>query len=679
MKTSRQPPRFFWQGVLIVLPVVVLAVVGFTALRQDKILAQHEATEKAQSLADEIARVLWSKLTARSSLDQFKEHSFRLDARGQPIFPPPAPELPSPRPLDPAQLNDAQRADWSAAFAPSPDNTASAGALDACRRFLESAPPAAFAAAARFRLGQLLTADKQFREAVAAFDRVAEEFPDATTESGLLLRPLAQLKAIELANANGVVDRNQTSTLLTVFCSNVVHRPIFLTPYLLARAAELEPSLGLSNIVGPWQSEWEHHEALRVLVAGAQAALATLPPGRRAASNDAPSTVPALFWFQALDLNQRPQSIFSPARLTVGGDNPYPRNSIGAVSFSGSPAPSTAEPSSAPARPFGRDLNRHWLAARLDDGEGGHLIVCRALGHWLPNLTDTFAESPTWHELRQALPPLPRWFDFSLDIAGITLVSSNSLGILVLRPVGKGAGQTWGTSVLPSPPAILASAHYADNGIELLRVNIHLVSPEMLFAHQQTRSRLFGLLIGTSALAALIGFVSARRAFRRQQQLADLKSNFVSSVSHELRAPIASVRLMAESLDRGKVAEPAKQREYFRFIVQECRRLGTLIENVLDFARIEQGRKQYEFEPTDLAELVRQTIRLMEPAATEREVTLELADLQPATLNLQPTLDSQAIQQALINLLDNAIKHSPPHSTVTVALDFSLQPSAFSL
>src|SRR2546423_44700 len=111
--------------------------------------------------------------------------------------------------------------------------------------------------------------------------------------------------------------------------------------------------------------------------------------------------------------------------------------------------------------------------------------------------------------------------------------------------------------------------------------------------HRQ-RTALFGLLIAVSAAAAMVGFVTARRAFYRQQRLVEMKSNFVSSVSHELRAPIASVRLMAEGLERGRIQGPAKQQEYFHFIVQECRRLSSMIENVLDFSRIEQGRKQYE-------------------------------------------------------------------------------------
>ena len=80
---------------------------------------------------------------------------------------------------------------------------------------------------------------------------------------------------------------------------------------------------------------------------------------------------------------------------------------------------------------------------------------------------------------------------------------------------------------------------------------------------------------------------------------------------------------MAESLERGKVPEAPKQHEYFRFIVQETRRLSALIENVLDFSRIEEGRKQYDFEPTDLVALTQQTVKLMETYAAEREVKLQ--------------------------------------------------------
>ena len=165
--------------------------------------------------------------------------------------------------------------------------------------------------------------------------------------------------------------------------------------------------------------------------------------------------------------------------------------------------------------------------------------------------------------------------------------------------------------------ALLASAAHSEAGADLLRVNVYLSSPDQLFKPQTARTFWFGSLIAVSAAAALIGLWTAWSAFHSQQRLSEMKSNFVSSVSHELRAPIASVRLLADSLEKGKIQQPDKQ-VGFRFIGQECRRLSGLIQNVLDFSRIEQGRTQYDFEPTDMMALVRETVALMQTYALER-------------------------------------------------------------
>jgi signal transduction histidine kinase len=200
-------------------------------------------------------------------------------------------------------------------------------------------------------------------------------------------------------------------------------------------------------------------------------------------------------------------------------------------------------------------------------------------------------------------------------------------------------------------------------------ISVRLADPDLLYAKQRQRVWLFGGVILLAAGLAGAGAWQLQRHLAAQVRLNDLKSNFVSSVSHELRAPIASVRLMAESLERGKVHDEPKRNEYFRFIVQECRRLSSLIENVLDFSRIEQGRKQYEFEPTDIVALVGQTVKLMEPYAAEREVRLETSNIEHRTSNIEHNVDGRAIQQALVNLIDNAIKHSPRNEVVKVGLE----------
>lgn len=200
-------------------------------------------------------------------------------------------------------------------------------------------------------------------------------------------------------------------------------------------------------------------------------------------------------------------------------------------------------------------------------------------------------------------------------------------------------------------------------------LNLRLTQPDLLYASYQRRLWYAAALILAAAAAAWIGIINAWKGYRRQLQLVEMTSNFVSSVSHELRAPLASMRLMAESLDRGKVENEKKRKDYFRLIVQECRRLSGLVENVLDFSRIRQGRKRYEFEPIDGPALIRETVRMMEPVANERNLTISFQT--DADLDIQPEWDGLAVQQAVINLMDNAIKHSPAGSVIKVGLEMT--------
>ena len=292
--------------------------------------------------------------------------------------------------------------------------------------------------------------------------------------------------------------------------------------------------------------------------------------------------------------------------------------------------------------------------ATLASSMGVHLyplpVVLGALTPGLADLTTTLPRYARLSVLLGGRELAPGQSNFTSTTAGELPLLAEAVGRL---------------AVYPRPPGTPDHA---------FQVRVFLADAAVLYAQQRQRAWLFGGLILAAAGTALVGLLAAQRAFRRQLRLNEMKSNFVSSVSHELRAPIASVRLLAESLDRGKVTDEAKRRDYFRLIGQECRRLSSLIENVLDFSRIDQGRKQYEFEPTDLPALVSQTVKLLEPYAAERQVTLRL--LQPSTFHLQPSLDGKALQQALVNLIDNAVKHSPAGSEVEIVLSDSRAPRA---
>jgi signal transduction histidine kinase len=299
-----------------------------------------------------------------------------------------------------------------------------------------------------------------------------------------------------------------------------------------------------------------------------------------------------------------------------------------------------------------------WLASRVDEQTTNHWIVCRQI--------DGAAKAPMLRTTNSSLDGLRA---MRVTVGSEAQITPASLaGVLppdvIPNYLSLGLVAASEPVILTPTAPVLAAAAHAEKGRDLLKVSLHLARPELLYARQRQRVVWFGLLIAVSIVAALVGLGSAWRNFQKQERLAELKDNFVSSVSHELRAPIASVRLMAEGLERGRVPDPEKQREYHHFIVQECQRLSALIQNVLDFSRIDQGRKQYEFESADVLRLVRETVKAMEPTAAERQIVLGLPPAAESSLNA--VVDARAIQQALINLIDNAVKHSSPGSEVTV-------------
>jgi len=162
------------------------------------------------------------------------------------------------------------------------------------------------------------------------------------------------------------------------------------------------------------------------------------------------------------------------------------------------------------------------------------------------------------------------------------------------------------------------------------------------------------------------GVVLALRAASREMKVSQMKTDFVSNVSHELRTPLASIRVFGEFLKLGRVRDTDKVREYGAYIETESRRLTQLINNILDFSRIESGQKSYHFEPADVGEIVAETFKTF-------EVLLKQSDFQitfeaPSSPLPQVLADPDAIMQAFVNLLDNAVKYSGPEREIGVRL-----------
>lgn len=174
------------------------------------------------------------------------------------------------------------------------------------------------------------------------------------------------------------------------------------------------------------------------------------------------------------------------------------------------------------------------------------------------------------------------------------------------------------------------------------------------------------LLIGGAVVVILGGLALLGFAIRRERRLNDLKSEFISNVSHELKTPLSIISMFGEMLALGRTKSPEQAHEYAEIIWRESVRLGRLIDNVLDFAKIERGMDVYEFEgEVDIIEIVGRSVELSQRrvAAAEMTVSVELPQEMPPV-----RLDANAFTLAVMNLIDNAVKYAADGKKIEVSL-----------
>jgi signal transduction histidine kinase len=680
-------PSFVWQAGLILLPVLIIAAVALTAIVENRSTVEREGRRRAEEVArqygkelerpwgsflmqhdrysqrwsDYLARVVggWPGGAQRTQLEaeaaRFPERDLRAqlaewqaqyqELRAEEVFPDrfrltadgrfdgglefnPAPQPPAWF----TGLSLAQRAAWDALKAAAASGASVEEIEQRIAQFQETGPEAEAGINAAFIGLRAKLPTMAPAEAVAEALRFADNNRETLSEAGLPLANLAFGEALRCARTTG-----PSEELWDAIPRQVLRSPSPLVPGLLDQLEALAgTNTTLEAGVAAWRTLWSarlklYEMAETVRQSGKLRGLTT-----------------ANFWIE--HDQTRWLFILNPARSEP------PRQGNG----------DSAEPTNVVAtevRFLPQSVVERALARALENSEV-KLPPYVGIAAWLEG-------EPL------ALPA--RWSRAQVTNATPVLLAEASGSLSDLANVRRAAdGPILDWEWLPSRPRFVLQLTLAD--------------PVLLFSSYRRHALLLAGLVAASAFAALVGVIASRRAFQRQLRLNELKSNFVSSVSHELRAPIASVRLMAESLERGKVPEAPKQHEYFRFIVQECRRLSSLIENVLDFSRIEQGRKQYDFEPTDLVALTQQTVKVMETYAAERGVQLKLqvpntsgepsgartfssaSDLPgpQADKNVRApefSADGKALQQALVNLIDNALKHSPKGETVTVGLE----------
>jgi two-component system phosphate regulon sensor histidine kinase PhoR len=172
-------------------------------------------------------------------------------------------------------------------------------------------------------------------------------------------------------------------------------------------------------------------------------------------------------------------------------------------------------------------------------------------------------------------------------------------------------------------------------------------------------------MVGIAAVVALAGLAIVVVASVKERRLAALKSDFVANVSHELKTPLSLIRMFGELLLGGRVPTDDKRRQYLQIIVSESERLTALIENVLDFAKVERGKAAYEFARGDVGEVVARAIDLYRYRAEREGIDVELATADRLPL---ARIDARALELAIMNLLDNALKYAKDGGRVDVSV-----------
>ncbi len=221
---------------------------------------------------------------------------------------------------------------------------------------------------------------------------------------------------------------------------------------------------------------------------------------------------------------------------------------------------------------------------------------------------------------------------------------------------GMGFDLTQGTMPDAAYTAIL------DFGFGTLSLHLLEGDPEWIDRRVATLQSWFWAIALVALLAMTLAMSGLWKSMNQQVMLSRKKDDFISAVSHELRTPLTSIRMYTEMLEKGWVCSEEKRGQYYTGMRQETERLSRLIENVLDFSRIQRGKKEYRFASGDLNACLGETVRMMDPCALRENFRIQsdFASLEPFIF------DRDAVMQIAVNLIDNAIKYANPCGDKTI-------------
>jgi len=212
----------------------------------------------------------------------------------------------------------------------------------------------------------------------------------------------------------------------------------------------------------------------------------------------------------------------------------------------------------------------------------------------------------------------------------------------------------------PASGARLATARLLHHAGITWRLDVELRHPDRLLAGFRRRQWLYVAMLAVMMASLVVGTTLTLRTVSRELAVARLKSQFVSAVSHEFRTPLTGIRHYGEMLLHDRVATEDRKRHYYAQVLAAAERLSRLVEDVLDFARMEEGRQEYHFENIETAAWLRQTVAEFQATIGQGK---RVESMIPDALGCIRG-DAPALARAVHNLLDNAVKYSPGCDTV---------------
>jgi two-component system phosphate regulon sensor histidine kinase PhoR len=220
------------------------------------------------------------------------------------------------------------------------------------------------------------------------------------------------------------------------------------------------------------------------------------------------------------------------------------------------------------------------------------------------------------------------------------------------------AGLSKATIILTKP---FSRFEYLASGINLAFVAL---GENPLIAISSDSLLIYYILLGAVIVLIALGIVFIFRDISVEERISEIKSEFIANVSHEIKTPIATIKTLAENLNEGWVSGKEKQQEYFHLIEGEADRLTHLVQNILDFSRIERSRKTYHMESASMGDATKKAIERFRLLVNGQGVLIK-----EKIENDLPSLifDAEAYEQVMLNLMDNAVKYSPDEKVIEVS------------